>query len=197
MSWFLANQRDLPGTLTYETRRVGLHLYYQHRPGLKCSTGKPNAFLPRGIDVRAEGGYAISWFAAGCACLDHRQPEPWPARLIEPEPPRVVSNDTALSPVQSGQFSRSRADGLIARLLDNVSRAPDGSKHLVSALRPHDRRCHPPSRYQRSRCNTPPGGCAETQPLRREGLARCSAQNPRRTGARQGQSAAADRAAIQ
>src|SRR5262249_14583078 len=71
-----------------------------HPEGLRCSTGK----LARGIDVKADGGCAIWWPAAGLPVLHDAAPAPWPdwlrAQLKPPAPPppprRVIPDDRRL-----------------------------------------------------------------------------------------------------
>lgn len=57
--WWRLNERHLPHTRTYRTRGGGLHLYFQHCPGVRNSEANPVL----GIDVRGQGGYVIHWFA--------------------------------------------------------------------------------------------------------------------------------------
>jgi len=46
---------DLPETWTVRTPRGGLHLYFQHKPGIRNSGGR----IAEDVDVRGEGGYAV------------------------------------------------------------------------------------------------------------------------------------------
>src|SRR6516165_6914871 len=64
--WFDVNFDALPTTRAHQTQR-GLHLLFKHAPGLRCSTSKISA----GIDVRAQGGYAIWWPREGLPIEDH------------------------------------------------------------------------------------------------------------------------------
>jgi hypothetical protein len=70
--WFDANFDALPQTLAHSSQR-GLHLVFRHGVGLRCSSGK----IAEGIDVRANGGYAIYWPATGLPVEDHPVCE-WP-----------------------------------------------------------------------------------------------------------------------
>ena len=84
-AWWVTNEIGLPTTRTFRTRGGGLHLYFQHAPGVCNVEGK----AAKGIDVRGEGGYVIYWFAAGCECVDYAPPAPWPhwlTRLFWPPP---------------------------------------------------------------------------------------------------------------
>lgn len=88
--WWRANCSRLLPSRTYETRSGGLHVYYRHPGKLQCSTGK----VCKGVDIRANGGYIVFWFATGLACLDHTTPASFPAWLLTeltkppPEPKR-------------------------------------------------------------------------------------------------------------
>jgi hypothetical protein len=90
--WWQRHEHMLPPTRTYRTRGGGVHLYFRHAPGVRCATARPVL----GIDVRGEGGYIVSWFAAGLPCLDQAPSAPWPdwlSKLIWPprrEAPRAV-----------------------------------------------------------------------------------------------------------
>ena len=71
LGWWQRYASFLPPTRAFRTRSGGIHLYFQHRPGV---TNKAR----QGVDVRGEGGFIISWFAAGLECLDHTPPALWP-----------------------------------------------------------------------------------------------------------------------
>jgi hypothetical protein len=73
-SWIAAHQHRLPPTRVHRTRAGGLHLLFQHKPGLRCSAGK----IAAGVDVRASGGYVIWWPAAGIPVLSDRPLAAWP-----------------------------------------------------------------------------------------------------------------------
>jgi hypothetical protein len=74
--WFDQNFHSLPQTLAHSTQR-GLHLLFKHAAGLRCSTGK----IADGIDVRADGGYAIYWPSTGLPVDDAPICE-WPEWLL-------------------------------------------------------------------------------------------------------------------
>jgi hypothetical protein len=74
--WFDQNFSALPTTRAHETQR-GLHLFFKHADGLNCSTNK----IAEGLDVRADGGYAIWWPATGLPVDDHPICE-WPDWLL-------------------------------------------------------------------------------------------------------------------
>jgi len=75
--WYDANRAQLPLTLAQQTPR-GLHLYFRHAPGLRCSTGR----IAPGVDVRAEGGYVIHWRREGLPFEEHPLAE-WPEWLLD------------------------------------------------------------------------------------------------------------------
>ena len=57
LGWFAANRDRIPVTRVHRTPRGGLHLFFKHAPGLRCSRGR----IAPGVDVRADGGYVIWW----------------------------------------------------------------------------------------------------------------------------------------
>lgn len=100
LAWWHTYHRDLTPTRTYRTRSGGLHLYFKHKSGVRCSEG----ILDIGVDTRSEGGYAIHWFAHGFECLDQTPPAEWPDWLTrwiwppkKPSPPFVASASSELS----------------------------------------------------------------------------------------------------
>jgi hypothetical protein len=74
--WYDANFDALPTTLAHETQR-GLHLLFKHGAGLRCSSNK----IADGVDVRADGGYAIYWPSTGLPIDDAPICE-WPDWLL-------------------------------------------------------------------------------------------------------------------
>ena len=60
-SWFVEHKARLPLTRVHQTQGGGFHLLFQHESGLRCSIGR----IAAGVDVRAEGGYAIWWPGVG------------------------------------------------------------------------------------------------------------------------------------
>jgi len=76
--WYEANKHRLPVTFTYQTRSGGLHLWFRHKPGLRCSAG----LIAPGVDVRADGGYAIWWPANGFPVLSDAPMTDWPDWLV-------------------------------------------------------------------------------------------------------------------
>ena len=85
--WWAEHRALLLPTWVVRTRSGGLHLWYHHAPGLRCSAG----LIAPGIDVRADGGYVISWHAAGLPVLCDAERAPWPLWL--PAQPKAASRD--------------------------------------------------------------------------------------------------------
>jgi hypothetical protein len=114
--WWGEHRAMLPETRTVRTRSRGLHLYFRHAAGLRCSVGK----IGPGIDVRAEGGYVIAWAAAGLPVLLDVPMVPWPAWLAPPEPDR---------PQRPPEPARVPDDDAAGRLLRFVRAAPEGERN--------------------------------------------------------------------
>jgi hypothetical protein len=94
-------------------------LIFAHVEGLRCSIGK----IVLGVDVRAEGGYAIWHPAAGLPVLHDGEGAPWPdwlrAQLKPPAPPppsrRVIPDDRRLQ-----------------QILRRVASAPEGKRNAIT-----------------------------------------------------------------
>jgi hypothetical protein len=69
----------LPATRIVGTKSGGLHLYFQHRPGMKCSAG----LMAPNIDIRSAGGYVILWDRAGLPVLSDAPIAAWPGPMLE------------------------------------------------------------------------------------------------------------------
>jgi hypothetical protein len=69
----------LPSTRIVATRSGGLHLYFRHRVGMKCSAG----LLAPNVDIRSTGGYVILWHLAGCRVLSDAPIAPWPGPMLQ------------------------------------------------------------------------------------------------------------------
>lgn len=122
LGWWRSNQHRIPATRTYRSRSGGLHLHLIHAPGLGCSAGR----LAPGVDVRADGGYAINWFAAGFPCLDHTPPAPWPAWLLAELIPK---RKPTLHP--SRPIGRGRSDCAIDGALQSIATATEGQRNTI------------------------------------------------------------------
>jgi hypothetical protein len=85
-SWYLENQTRLACGRVHRTRR-GHHLVYRYPSGatIRNSTGK----IAPGVDVRAEGGYAIWWPSHGYEAVgsleDITEPPAWLLELLQSE----------------------------------------------------------------------------------------------------------------
>jgi hypothetical protein len=75
--WYAENFHRIPITRRHETRR-GVHLIFNHAPGLRGSAGK----IAEEVDVRAEGSYVIWWPREGLA-VDEYPIADWPEWLLE------------------------------------------------------------------------------------------------------------------
>lgn len=88
--WLEQHKDRLPGTRIHQTESGGWHYLFQHRPGLKNSTGK----IHRGVDTRGEGGYFIWWPAhiAGQHHFGIAAPVPnWIVAALNPPSPAAIS----------------------------------------------------------------------------------------------------------
>lgn len=114
--WWGEHRARLPRTRTIRTRSGGLHLWFRHTPGLRCSVAK----IGPGIDVRATGGYAIAWDAAGLPVLLDTPPAPWPVWLDPPTPIR---------PQRAPESPRVPDDEQARRLLRFVRGGTEGERN--------------------------------------------------------------------
>jgi hypothetical protein len=115
-AWWAANRQNLPDTRTIRTRSGGLHLYFRHRPGLRCSASQ----IAPGIDVRADGGYIIDWASNPRRLLRDAELAAWPACLTEAlRPPPRPSTPV---PVCVNRQT-------LARLIRFVASAPEGERN--------------------------------------------------------------------
>jgi len=118
-------------TRTPRTRSRGLHLLFQHAPGLRCWTGRPAV----GIDGRSDGGYVIWWPATGLPVLSDAPPTPWPKWLLdELSPPSAPAPPAVWNPL--GCPTRYRvasryASAALQHAADRVTLAPTGSRNAT------------------------------------------------------------------
>jgi hypothetical protein len=124
--WWQANCDRLPPTRMIRTRGGGSHIWFRHSPGLRCSTG----IIARGVDVRATGGYAIAWHAAGQSVLRDAPLAPWPDWLSEllrpvPQPPRPLTPPAGSDAV--GRY----ATAALRRAVQRVASAPEGVRNNI------------------------------------------------------------------
>ena len=134
-AWWRAHHARLLPTRCFATRSGGLHLNFQHREGVKNTQGK----IAEGVDTRGDGGYVISWFAAGLECLDHAPPAPWPDWLLA----ELQRTPPAPRPVAASRPGAA-AEGNIGALLRRVATAAEGERNGVlywaaNRLREHGR----------------------------------------------------------
>ena len=129
--WWIENRRQVPETRTHRTRSRGLHLLFQHAPGLRCWTGRPVV----GIDGRSDGGYVIWWPATGLPVLSDAPPTPWPKWLLDelsspsaPAPPAVWN--PLGCPTRYRVASR-YASAALQHAADRVTLAPTGSRNAT------------------------------------------------------------------
>jgi hypothetical protein len=69
----------LPATRIVGTQSGGLHIYWKHYDGMKCSAG----LLAPNVDIRSSGGYVVLWDRAGCRVLQDAPISPWPGKMLE------------------------------------------------------------------------------------------------------------------
>jgi hypothetical protein len=118
--WFAENRDRLLPTRAHRTPGGGLHLTFAHVDGLRCSQSR----IARGVDVKAEGGYAIWYPAAGLPVLCEGPLAPWPAWLLArlkpkappPPPSRLVIPD----------------DRRLRQLLRRVATAHEGERNAIA-----------------------------------------------------------------
>jgi hypothetical protein len=120
--WWQANRHRLPVTRTHETRSGGLHLWFHHRAGLRCSAGR----IAPGIDVRAEGGFIIYWPAAGLPVISDAPLAPWPEWLTPAEKPAPAPSRPPFGPRAAAHIAAQ-----LAGLIRTVAKAPQGQRNAV------------------------------------------------------------------
>jgi Bifunctional DNA primase/polymerase, N-terminal len=117
--WFAEYRHRLPPTRVHRTRSGGLHLLFQHGPGLRCSAGR----IAAGVDVRATGGYFIWWPATGLAVLSEFPVGRWPGWLLRQvlSAPRAVTQRTAVPD-----------DHVLQRLVQLIAGARNGERNNLT-----------------------------------------------------------------
>jgi hypothetical protein len=109
------------------TRRGGLHLYFEASSEVRSSNGRDAL---RGIDVRGEGGYVISWFAAGFPLVCEAPPAPWPNWLTHKvQPPPLVATPASRVPWQPKEETPQRIQAAIEGLCRKVAAEPEGNRN--------------------------------------------------------------------
>jgi hypothetical protein len=121
--WYESNKHRIPAGLVHESRSGGLHIFFNHHPGLRCSTARPVL----GIDVRADGGGIIWWPAAGCRVLANDGPSDWPQWLLDvispPPAPPVPKYSSRI------QLDDAYVQGALNQAINNVMNAPPGARN--------------------------------------------------------------------
>jgi hypothetical protein len=115
--WFADNRRRIPRTRAHRTRSGGIHLVFQHAPGMRCSTGR----ICIGVDVKAEGGCANYWPAAGLPILEASPPAPWPEWLLTLARPPALPPTRPVAVVSDCKIIRG--------ILGVVGRAMEGERN--------------------------------------------------------------------
>jgi hypothetical protein len=114
--WWADNRPKLPSTRVHRTRSGGLHLLFQHAPGIRCSAGR----IAVGVDVRGDDGYVIWWPACGLPVLCSDPLADWPPFLLEAlRPPAARYDRPAIVPDDRG----------MAGILRAVVNAPPGQRN--------------------------------------------------------------------
>ena len=116
VGWYSANFDALPQTRAHQTQR-GLHLLFRHAEGLRCSTSR----IAPGVDVRADGGYAIWWPREGLPVEDWPLCE-WPDWLLkEAMHPRTRGNPDTISRIHHGHSNVVEDFASALRKLDPIA----------------------------------------------------------------------------
>jgi hypothetical protein len=118
--WWADNRHRLPATRTHRTRSGGLHLFFQHRAGLRCNAQR----IALGTDIRAEGGYIIYWPAAGFPVLTDAPLADWPSWLAAPD-----ESPPARSYKPSGPRPAEHIEAQLMALVRKVALAPQGQRN--------------------------------------------------------------------
>jgi len=122
--WWRENFPRLLPTRCYQTRSGGLHCYFTGGGEQRNSAGRP----VKGVDVRGNGGYVVSWTASGLECLDHAPPAPWPAWLTEAVAPATQCHTVPHTP--EGAL-RPEGDGWLSGILDTLEAAQQGERNAL------------------------------------------------------------------
>ena len=122
--WLAANRERLPSTRIHQTRSGGLHLVFQHVPGVWNSQGR-KGHPAKGVDTRGEGGYAVGWPTAGFPVICDAPPAPWPRWLIDAlfPPIRIAARITPVTMASDVQ--------ILERLARRVIHTPESQRNSV------------------------------------------------------------------
>jgi hypothetical protein len=119
-SWWADNRQRLPPTRTHRTRSGGLHLFFRHRPGLRCNAQR----IAPGTDIRAEGGYIIYWPAAGFPVLTDAPLADWPEWLAPPDERLPAPSYEPIGPRPAEHI-----EAQLRALVRKVALAPQGQRN--------------------------------------------------------------------
>lgn len=141
---------ELPPTLTASTPRGGFHFFFKHIAGITNSSGS----LPKGLDVRGQGGYVLLSPSPGYSWVDRTpvaEAPPWLLDLIraprEPDPTRSRPRRSEAQPtlldgppiIEGGRHTT--LTSIAGRLQDGTRTAEDLQRDLLSM---NEARCTPP-----------------------------------------------------
>jgi len=118
--WWTENRHRLPATRTHRTRSGGLHLFFRHRPGLRCSAQR----IAAGTDIRAEGGFIIYWPAAGFPVLSDTPLAEWPAWLAPPGKSAPAPSYQHIGPRPAAHI-----EAQLGGLVRTIATAPPGERN--------------------------------------------------------------------
>jgi len=120
LDWWKVNRSRLPETRTHETKSGGLHLWFRHRPGLRCSASR----IAPGVDVRADAGYCIWWPASGLRVLSDAPTANWPDWLTPKPKPAPTPHYEFFTPP-----SAARIEAQLAGLVRTIAAASEGQRN--------------------------------------------------------------------
>lgn len=125
--WWHRHGEHFADCRAYVTPSGGLHAWFRHAPGLRCSQSR----VFTGIDVRADGGFAVAWWLHGCPVHQHGRLMPWPSWLLSrarqkeslaPRPPR------SRRPCSGGDPD-ALLNARVAGVLSVVQKATEGTRN--------------------------------------------------------------------
>jgi hypothetical protein len=117
----------LPETRIHQTMSGGRHYLFLADPNVRNSASR----IAPGIDTRGTGGYVVVPPSEGYSVIHDAPIAPWPDWLLVPGlavPPPPLPRPPATSPYTPP--ASTRLEGYLRRILDNVSAAADGEKHV-------------------------------------------------------------------
>ena len=128
---------NLPETWTVQTPSGGMHHYFLHEEGFRCSAGQ----IAPGVDTRAEGGYVIVPPSAGYKLLVRKFPvsaPPWLAELFRnpksaADQLKPVEVSVAPAPAIAARSLRldraAYVTTALAREAERVAAVPEGARN--------------------------------------------------------------------